>query len=210
MLRATDRKYYSVGSVADINLDRMQDVVWTDIYAYAFSSSALQCYINDGDGTFTEESAALGINVGTSPSPVLHCSQLSSTIDMNTDYKPDLHIMSFGTYDQTFYNNYTKINNSENNSVKLKLDACEGLREGWGARVRYKCDGSWSYQQHSAYSNSNYPYLYLGMSDASMIDSLVVDWVGGATTTITDISAGTFITVTENESCANYSAGSVL
>ncbi|MFN5295407.1 MAG: CARDB domain-containing protein [Flavobacteriales bacterium] len=210
MLRATDRKYYNVGSVVDINLDRLQDVVWTDIYAYAFSSSALQCYINDSDGTFIEESVALGINAGTSPSPVLHCSQLSSTIDMNSDYKPDLHIMSFGTYDQTFYNNYTKINNSENNSVKLKLDACEGLREGWGARVRYKCNGTWSYQQHTGYSNSNYPYMYLGMSDAVMIDSLVVDWVGGATSTLTDVSAGNFITVTENVSCANYSAGSVL
>ena len=201
MLRASDRRYYNMGTVADINLDRYQDVLWTNMGAYAFSSSSLQCFINDGAGTFTEQSGVLDINVGTSETPALHASQLSALIDINIDNKPDLHIMSFQPYELTPFSNNTKINGSNLNAVKLKLDACEGLREGWGARLQYKCNGTWNYLQHTAYSNSNYPFLYLGMSDAAIIDSIVINWVGGGITTLTNISAGSFITATENSSC---------
>lgn len=207
MLRASDRRYYNMGTVADINLDRYQDVLWTNMGAYAFSSSSLQCFINDGAGTFTEQSGVLDINVGTSETPALHASQLSAMIDINIDNKPDLHIMSFQPYELTPFSNNTKINGSNLNSVKLKLDACVGLKEGWGARLQYKCNESWSYLQHTAYSNSNYPFLYLGMGDATVIDTLAIFWIGGASTMLTNIAAGAFISISENPSCISPVVG---
>jgi uncharacterized repeat protein (TIGR01451 family) len=203
MTRASDRKYYNRPSVFDVNLDKKQDVLWTDIYAYAYSSSALQCYINNGNNTLTESSSSLGINLGTSPAAVLHTSMVSTALDVNNDKKIDLNIQSFGTYNGVFHNNYTMMNNSANNSVKLKLDACQGLKEGWGARIKYKTGGTWSHQQHTAYSGSNYPFLYLGMANATTIDSLVIYWMGGAISTLTNIPAGSYQVVSESNTCSS-------
>lgn len=201
MIRATDRKYYQGASLIDINLDSKIDIVWDDLYGYANSNSSLQCYLNNGNSSFNESSSTLGINFGTASPSTTHSSQQTLIFDVNNDYKPDLNIQSYGTYDLVFYNNYLLLNTSSNNSVKLKLDACTGLREGWGARIKYLCNGVWSFQQSTGYTSSNYPFLYLGTGSAKKIDSLVVEWVGGKISSYSNISSGTYLSVSESEQC---------
>ncbi len=207
MIRATDRKYYYGATVVDLNLDSYQDVVWTSIYAYASSSSALQCYLNNGNNAFSESSSSLGIQLGTSPTPVAHTSQASTILDINNDFKPDINIQSYATYAGTFQNNYTVLNNTSNHSVKIKLDACAGLKEGWGARVSYKCGGAWKNIQHTAYATANQPFLYLGLGNATIIDSLVVQWVGGNVSTLTQIQSENFVVIHEDLGCTKVNGG---
>jgi len=201
MLRASDRKYYQSASIVDMNLDGYQDVLWTAIDAYANSSSALQFYLNNGNSSFTEKSNDNGIQLGTPATTVMHTTQRSSVIDINNDLKPDLNIQSFGTYDNKFYNNYSMINTSSNHAVKIKLDACNGLREGWGAKIKYFCNGKWNYIQNASYTSNNNPYIYLGLGTATSIDTLIIDWVGGKQTKLTKIVTGKYLRISENNSC---------
>ncbi len=207
MSRAADRKYYNSATVVDIDFDGDQDVLWTDIYAYAYSSSALQCYLNNGSGSLTESSAVLGIQLGTSSSAVLHTNQRSTMVDVNNDLKPDLNIQSYGTYNGAFHNNYTMLNNSTNNVVKLKLSACSGLREGYGARIRYKVSGQWKNVQHTAYATANQPFIYLGLGNSNLIDSIEVHWVGGAFSSRVNVAASSFLVIKENDQCGYSNNG---
>ena len=195
----TTSTYYSGSNIVDIDFDKKQDVLW-DIYAY-YGNSSLQCLINNGNNTFTDKAAALGIQLGTPPSTVDHSSQTTTIIDINNDKKPDVNIIDRNTYSLAFYNNQVLLNTTTNNGIKLKLSACTGLKEGWGARIKYKTGGSWNYQQHTAYASSNYPFMYLGMGTNTIIDSLVVYWIGGTVTTKTNITAGTYLVMQENANC---------
>jgi hypothetical protein len=196
--------YYNIASIYDINLDKKQDIVWTSIAATG--SEALQCFLNNGNNTFTESAASLGINYG--PSAGICCpiqNYMEATmIDFNNDKKPDIDIHERDIVaPYTVVNSYQRLNTSTNNAVKIKLIACTGLREGWGARVSYKCGGTWSYQQHTSYTGVNYPFLYLGMSTSTVIDSLVVNWMGGATSVLTNVVAGNYQVISENLNCSN-------
>jgi len=195
----TTSTYYTGSNIVDIDLDKKQDVLW-NIYAY-YGNSALQCLINNGNNTFTDNAASLGIQLGTPPTTVDNSNQTTTIIDINNDKKPDINILDNNTYSLAFYNNYVLLNTTTNNGIKLKLSACTGLKEGWGARIKYKTGGSWNYQEHTAYASSNYPFLYLGMGTANTIDSLIVYWIGGATTVKTNILAGSYLVVQENANC---------
>jgi hypothetical protein len=196
--------YYNIASIVDINLDKKQDIVWTSITA--IGSEVLQCYLNNGNNTFTESAASLGINFG--PSAGLCCpiqnGMYALMLDLNNDKKPDLDIHEQDwVAPYTVVNSTQRINTSTNNAVKLKLIACSGLREGWGARVRYKCGGAWSYQQHTSYTGVNYPFLYLGMGTSTVVDSIVVNWMGGGISVLTNVSAGSYQVISENTNCTN-------
>jgi uncharacterized repeat protein (TIGR01451 family) len=203
-IQRVNNPYYVGATVTDINLDKMIDVVWTNMTATG--NSALQCFVNNGNNTFTESASSLNINYGPAIGGCcpINNYQISTMLDLNNDNKPDLDIHEIDRVSPyTIVNNYQRLNSSSNNSVKLKLDACLGLKEGWGARIKYKTGGTWSHQQHTAYSGSNYPFLYLGMANATTIDSLVIYWMGGATSILTNIPAGSYQVVSESNSCSS-------
>lgn len=201
--------YYAGAEIHDINLDGRQDILW--VAMSSIGSSALQVYLNNGSSTFTESASSLGVNYG--PSNGFCCPiqnfQASTVLDINDDKKPDIDIHEIDDISPfTVTRSWQMINNSSNNSIKIKLNACTGLREGWGARVRYKSGGTWRFYQHVAYSSYNkYPFIFFGLGGSNVIDSLVVNWIGGQVSTLTNISAGSFITVNENSNCIYPSFG---
>ena len=195
--------YYQTASLVDLNLDTKKDIVWVSLAA--IGSSALQYHVNNGNGTFTESAASYNIDEGPSTG---QCCPIKNTmhaviIDINNDEKPDLDIHELDNVaPYTFVNNWTKFNNSNLNVVKLKLQACVGLREGWGARLAYKTGGQWHHQQHTANTQDNYPFLYLGMGTNTSIDSLIIYWIGGNTTTLTNITSNQYISLSESPFCS--------
>jgi hypothetical protein len=205
MLRSNQRIYYYGLTAVDINLDKHQDILWTNLGGYAYASPALQCYINNGNSTFTENAAALAINLGTPNPAAMNSGQYSTILDINNDKKPDITIQA--SANSGYAANFTRINSTPNNGIKTRLIACNGLKEGWGARLKYKVGGSWHFQQHTSYSNeANYPFLYLGMATSTTIDSLVVYWVGGATSVLTNVPAGSYQVISETQNCSVGSA----
>ena len=206
-MKRVGNPYYQGATIVDLNLDNKLDIIWTNMTA--IGSSALQCFINNGNNTFTESASTLGINFGPSTGnccPILN-GQQSTVLDLNNDNKPDIDIHEIDwVAPYTVTKSYQKLNITPNNSVKLKLDACTGLREGWGARIQYLCNGVWSYQQHTGYSSANNPFLYLGMGSATKIDSLIIKWVGGKITNIHNVPAGSYLSISETDKCA-YSPG---
>jgi hypothetical protein len=192
--------YYFSATITDINLDRKTDIVWTKMGA-CYQTANLQCFLNNGNNTFSESAASLGINLGDGP---YSCDdQYSTILDLNNDRKLDINIHNLGG--RAVYN-YTLLNTSTNNALKLKLNGCSSLREGWGSRIKYKTGGSWTYVQHNSYTNSNrsssgYPFLILGMGASTIIDSLVVYWTSGSVSTQTNLTSGSYYEVKERASC---------
>ena len=196
--------YYYRATVLDINLDKTQDIIWTDMSAINISKT--QVFLNDNFNTFVESSSPMNLHNGYTDGlccPITLFTR-ATVLDINNDRKPDINIAQIDELAPfSITNNWQRINTTTNNSVKLKLVACNGLKEGWGARVRYKVGGVWYYQQHNAYSSSGYPFLYLGMGTATTIETIEVTWFGGAVTTLSGINAGEFKVMEENVNCNN-------
>jgi gliding motility-associated-like protein len=196
--------YYYRATVLDINLDKTQDIIWTDMSAISISKT--QVFLNDNFNTFVESSSPMNLHNGYTDGlccPITLFTR-ATILDINNDKKPDVHLAQIDELTPfSITNNWQRINTTTNNSVKLKLIACNGLKEGWGARIRYKVGGVWYYQQHNAYNSSGYPFLYLGMGAATSIETIEVTWFGGAVTTASGINAGEFKVMEENANCTN-------
>lgn len=195
--------YYGKASLVDLNLDSRKDIVWVGLAA--IGSEKLQYHVNNGNGTFTESSVLYNIHEGPSTGqccPIRNFMN-AAVIDINNDFKPDLSIRELDNASPyTYVNDWIKINNTSNNSVKIKLDACVGLKEGWGARLKYKSGGIWYHQQHTAYTQDNYPFLYLGMGSNTQIDSLQIFWIGGNVTTLTNVLSNQYLSISETPFCS--------
>jgi gliding motility-associated-like protein len=194
--------YYGGATVVDLNLDGVLDVFWTGITSTA--STALKAYVNNGSGAFTEVSAPFGLGEGLTYGccPIPGATH-GVVLDINNDFKPDAVIHSV-TWQAPYLANqdWTKLNTTENHSVKLRLDACLGLSDGTGARVSYKTGGSWHHQHYYPKTQEfNQPFLYLGCGANTTIDSLRVEWVGGAESVYTNILVGQYFVATEEVEC---------
>jgi subtilisin-like proprotein convertase family protein len=199
--------YYQRASLVDLNLDSRNDVVWVSMAA--IGSSQLQYYVNNGNNTFTESSTLYNIHEGplTGECCAIKNFMHAVVIDINCDKKPDLDIRKLDdTAPYTNTTDWVKLNGTPNNALKLKLDACQGLREGWGAHLKFKTGGQWHYQQHTANTQDGYPFLYLGMGTNTMIDSLIIYWVGGNTSVLTNVVGNQYISVGETAFCSFGSA----
>ena len=196
--------YYHRATVLDINLDKTQDIIWTEMSA--INTSKTQVFLNDNFNTFLESSTVMNLHNGYIDGLCCPINLFirATVIDINNDKKPDINIAQIDELSPFINtNNWQRLNTTTNNSVKLKLVACNGLKEGWGARIRYKVGGVWYYQQHNAYSSSGYPFLYLGMGNATSIETIEVTWFGGAVTTANNIVAGEYKVMEENVNCTN-------
>lgn len=72
------------GAVADFNQDG-----WPDLFAIGGGGTADHLFINNGDGTFTNQAAAWGVEV-------FHHGIGASAADFNNDGWPDIYVTSFG------------------------------------------------------------------------------------------------------------------
>jgi len=80
----SQRQMYCGGAVADFNRDG-----WPDLFLLGGGAAVDALYINDGDGSFTDEAAAWGVGL-------THRGRGATAGDFNNDGWPDLYITSGG------------------------------------------------------------------------------------------------------------------
>jgi gliding motility-associated-like protein/uncharacterized delta-60 repeat protein len=200
--------YYELGHSIDLDLDGLQDIVWEGLASTGGAQGAkLQYHRNLGSGNFTEGAAAFNINKGSTGDccPISVWTR-SSIFDYNNDGKPDIYIESnsWNAASANQQGRWLMQNTVPGNYLQVRLRACVGVKDGDGARVRYKTGGLWYHQQVNYQNKSDQislDYLVLGLGNRTVVDSLQVLWVGGAQTILTSISANQKIIINENPSC---------
>lgn len=159
------------------------------------SGSDYQFFHNNGDKTFTKLPGIFGTD-----------NMESFAIgDLNHDGKIDLYASYASIYttpssiDDVYW-----LNNSanENHFVTINLTGTTSNLGALGARATIY--GSWGQQVREVHAGESYgtcntPSLHFGTGTASVIDSIVVRWPSGITTTIYNPAVDQFIEVRENE-----------
>jgi hypothetical protein len=149
-------------------------------------------YRNNGDGTFTWQ--ILG-DLGTEGS---HAG--ASAGDYDNDGDLDLFCNSNGS-NRSFYIN---ILFGSNGWLKLKLNGVKSNRSAIGAKVHAKAtiDGSpvWLRREIAAqntFLGHNSETVHFGLGDASVVDSIVIEWPSGEVNYLTDVAPNQTLTVEE-------------
>lgn len=207
--------YYTSSQTIDLNLDGWQDILWEGVTAVGGTVGAkVQYFRNTGNRQFLEDASSFNIFKGSTGNccPIA-VSTDATTFDYNNDGKQDLYIESNTTTAATAsqQGRWLMQNTVASNVVSVRLQACVGVKDGIGARIRYKTGGVWYHQQVNP-TGKPFPngidYQVLGLGANTVIDSLQILWVGGAVTNRVSVSANQKLTIFENPLCA--SAGGVI
>lgn len=200
--------YYGGTTPFDFDLDGREDILWRNLASTGDTQGAkVQLHLNNGDNTFTESAALFNINYGPAGNccPITAASQ-SSLLDYNSDGKVDIFIESNSWDANTAaqQGRWLLRNTLTKNHLNIRLQACTGVRDGTGARIRYKFDGQW-YNKLVNYSGSQYEpladYITLGLGTAASADSIEVLWVGGARSYLVNQPANRNLIINESANC---------
>ncbi|MFQ5824499.1 MAG: FG-GAP-like repeat-containing protein, partial [bacterium] len=153
-------------------------------------------YRNNGDGTFNKVTAGHIVNDGI-------FSQGSSWADYDNDGDLDLFVGNVG-------NNFLYANNGySNNWINIKCNGTVSNRSAVGTKVRVKATingrAVWqlneiSGQTGGGFGGQNSLNTEFGLGDATIIDSLKIEWSSGIVRIFMNIPVNQFLTVRENNS----------
>ncbi|UCE18937.1 MAG: VCBS repeat-containing protein [Gemmatimonadota bacterium] len=154
-------------------------------------------YENNGGGTFsgvtgegvvTDEGASYGAAWG----------------DYDRDGDLDLFVAKFA--DQNENNTLYQNNGSNNNWINIKCVGTISNTSAIGAKVRIKAfiygTPTWQLREISAqtgYCSQNSLNAHFGLADATLIDSIKIEWPSGTVDILTDIDVNQFVIITEGE-----------
>jgi len=152
-------------------------------------------YHNNGDNTFT---------LSTDPIPSTSNGMLSFAAgDLNHDGKIDLFASYGNVYNSPTNTDdvlYLNTSNNTNHYITFGLTGTVSNEGAIGARATIY--GAWGKQIREvrageSYGTCNSFQLHFGLGQSTMIDSAVISWPSGQTTTFTSLSANQFVTVVE-------------
>ncbi|UII24814.1 FG-GAP-like repeat-containing protein [Fulvivirga maritima] len=146
-------------------------------------------YLNDGAGNFIkaedEEIATdIGLNYG------------QAWADYNKDGFLDVMISFHSNQKDRLYCNKT----NGNNWINIKLEGVVSNQNGIGAQIKVKANGKWQYREinpMSGFGSQNSIRAHLGLNDASVIDSIEVNWPSGIKQILTSQNTNRFMTIVE-------------
>lgn len=187
----TDSGYWSHCGWADYDNDGDQDLFVTANQYYAPQFNAF--YENNGDGTFIK--ALIG-----HPSQDFESSSGAAWADYDRDGDLDLCVANVNHEHNSLYRN----RGNSNNWINIKCIPANGCISPIGAKIRIKAtiDGTpvWQLRQiSSSSSNSSQEEVrvHFGLGDASVIDSVIVQWPLSGETIMIDVEPNQFLTITQ-------------
>ncbi|UCB53299.1 MAG: VCBS repeat-containing protein [Candidatus Zixiibacteriota bacterium] len=186
-----DSGYWSGSSWGDYDNDGDLDLYVTGNYQYTPRLNAL--YENNGDGTFfkvTDEAIATDFE----------SSAGAAWGDYDRDGDLDLFVANQNYEDNALYCN----NGSGNNWINIRCIGTNSNRSAIGAKVRLLAtiDGTPVWQQREVSGQTgmnaqNSLNAHFGLGDASLVDSVKVEWPSTMEQVLTDVSVNQFLTITE-------------
>lgn len=152
-------------------------------------------YRNNGDGTFTDVAAAVGLSTASSGM------QLGAAWgDYNNDGFLDLFLtdqrISGGRYSHLLYRN----NRNENHWLMLKLVGTRSNRDGVGATITLMAGGLMQFREQNGGSHmlsQNSSIIHFGLGSTQTIDWLTIRWPSGLRQHLRAVAADQIVTITE-------------
>ncbi len=187
----------------DFNNDAFVDLLVSSTGGgYAF-------FLNDGDGTFTDQAAVFTTTQTGSGTPLGHIhsygiGDLDSNgwLDIYAGRATHLNTPSISLSDRLFLND-----GGTNHFLQVKLSGATSNPDGIGARV--ELHGAWGVQLREVRSGEGYGVMHsltqsFGLGATTTIDRLVVRWPSGALDCIENPTADQLLNVAEGSSPATF------
>ena len=152
---------------------------------------------NNGDGTFTDATSALGLgNIGKGHGVTFG--------DADMDGDVDIYVSVGGAFigDQ-WHNLFYQNTGVENNYLNLKLVGVKSNRDGIGAKVTVSVGNSLIYREVSGgcgFGSTNSLPLEIGLGAHTKIDTLEIVWPSGQVDTHRNLSVNQRLVITEGKS----------
>ena len=154
-------------------------------------------YINNGDGTFYKE-------VTSSPSTQIGWTFGCAWGDYNNDGFMDLVLAN--CKDDNQKNALYQNDGNDNNWYKLSCEGVQTNRSGIGTIVKAKAtingESVWQTRRiagQSGYNSQNTLAVHFGLGDATVIDSLIINWGVGGEQIFENVEANRFCKIKEGE-----------
>lgn len=161
--------------------------------AFPYNPAANALYENDGSGGFRS------VNAGDIVTD-LESSSGAAWADYDRDGDMDVYVASSNHTANAFYRN----NGSDNNWILVRYVGTNSNHSAVGAKIRVtaRINGRDVRQlreisSQSAFFSQDEMIAHFGLGDASVIDSIRVEWTGGGVQSLTDIKSNQLLTIIE-------------
>jgi hypothetical protein len=151
---------------------------------------------NNSDGTFTDVALSSGLEA-----QLAGAGMDVTFVDYNNDGFLDIFLTNgqgntIGPY--ILYRN----NRNGNSWVKINLEGTRSNRSGIGSKVIITAAGKVQMREYNGFSHhmsQNHTPVHFGLGQASVVDSITIQWPSGITQTLKNVPVNRSITVVEKE-----------